>query len=330
MTAPKLPYLRLPADDPRGGLVRAVLASPRLLAALPADELDTLCTAHASAEAAVKAAQALPAVEDNLEAELDKAHRAGKPTDPAKLITRLGAAQAAKANRDAAVQLLSQFPHRFAQEIISLITDHTEDFYAVLQQDLDDILDQAEAAVAELNGAESADAAIDAGAADAWSSLRAQTRAYHDVRLLQATLLRSENNLGHFAPGAPGLAAAYFGGIREVYPNYVTEATRGARDLLGGTVVTAPFDLFATDSPAHLLAIVKLRGRLNPWVASADEAMDAHAAVRIAQPAVVYAPREAGRLTAGSQAFNDGVRRARLESATRDADERADLASGMR
>src|SRR4051794_33530700 len=122
-----VPNLRLHTQDPETRLVRTVLASERLLDVLPQDRLDELCQAHASAEAALAAARALPVPADDLTAELDAAHRAGKPIDAAALVARLGAAQAAKDNRDAALRLLATFPSRYSGEIVRLIVNATDD-----------------------------------------------------------------------------------------------------------------------------------------------------------------------------------------------------------
>src|SRR4051794_19470324 len=122
MTVAPVPALRLHLQDSETKLVRTVLGSARLLGVLPADERDHLFQAHAAAEAAVAAARLLPR-EDTaaLEAEIDAAHRAGSPIDPAELLARVGAAEAARSHRDSTLRFLESFPGKYAQNIIRLI-----------------------------------------------------------------------------------------------------------------------------------------------------------------------------------------------------------------
>jgi hypothetical protein len=275
--ARKIPNLRLHAQDPETRLVRTVLASERLLGVLPQDELDALCTAHAAAEAAVVAARELPVAGDNIEAELDAAHRAGKPTDVAELVARFGAAQAARDHHAAAVRLLGTFPGRYTDDIIRLIVNHTAAFYGALQDDLDALLDRAEPIVTALDGVSSADEAFDKGKADEWAQLRTLTREYHDLRQEHFNLLRSED-LTNFAPGSPRLAAAMFAGISSVIPDL---ASREKTADLMGRPLTLPFPVYATDDVAHLLAAVRQRSALQPYVGTPEDAGDAELQVRL-------------------------------------------------
>ena len=59
-------------------------------------------------------------------------------------------ARAAQASRERTVQLLRSLPSSYRAEVLALIGSASDDFYGVLSDELDDVLDRAETIVAAM------------------------------------------------------------------------------------------------------------------------------------------------------------------------------------
>ena len=271
------PEIRLPVDDSRGRLIRAVFKSPRLTSALPAS-FDELTSALTAAKAAAEEARRMPVPSDDLADELDATLRAGGSVDVADLLTRVGAAETARAHREAALKLIEGLPLRYKNELIKLVMDAEDALYEKLSADLDALLDAAEAVVARLGSVSTSDEAVDAGLADDWRELRRLADAYKAIRADHASLLHATSD-GAGSPEA--LARLYFAGID-------VTVMRTARDLLGQTT-TASFDPLSMTSET-LLEIVKRRAELSPRIGRPGD--DADGSVVISDTFAVPAVRD--------------------------------------
>lgn len=198
-TAPALTAPRIHFSNPTEPekLAATVLNSPRLLAAVPSEELSDLFTAYTAATRATAKARLLPAVEHaDAVTDLDKRLRAGEEIDPARLVAELSAAQAAREARARTVELLNSMPGRYASEIVAVLGDYEDDYYdEALAPALAEILDAAAAVAAELEGIDSAEAAIDAGKAEVWARLRPLAQELASVRADHFALLRTADPL---------------------------------------------------------------------------------------------------------------------------------------
>jgi hypothetical protein len=326
-----MPDLRLGLHHPHRKLVRAVLDAPRLLAVIPAGPLDDLIAAHDAATTAAAAARQLPVEADDFEAEIDATLRAGSPVDPAELLARMGATQAAREHRDATLRLLDVFPGRFEGEIVNRLVSHLDDYYAVLRRELEDLLNRAEVADAALSGITTAEEAIDSGLAAEFAEVRALSREYHSLRQSHLSLFNyeKERNYGNGAamPGKDLTGFALFAGVADDIADYRRIARGEITDMEGKPLpVPLPWPVLDTSSLEHFLRSVRNRATLRPHVATADEAFDAASSVVIHEPNIaVPATREAGQLVPGTQQFEHMMRRARNAAADRIADERESL-----
>jgi hypothetical protein len=298
-TAPArtVPNLRLDAQHPDGRLVRAVLASPRLMAAIPAGPLDKLVTAHDAATKAASAARRLPVEDNDFAAEIDAAYRAGRAVDPADLLARMGAAQAATGERKAALRLLGSFPERYEAAMIREIASHLPAYYAALGSDLGDLFDRAEPLVAKLGGINTADEAWDAGLSPEWAEVRALTREYSALRATHLALFQAEEQ-ANYANGAPlpgkeMWGFAMFANVDQCVDDYV-RIVRGTVTGMDGrpVAVPLPWPVLDPSSLEHFLRAVRDRAALQPHVGTMDEALDASNRVVIRDDAVTATPLE--------------------------------------
>lgn len=294
---PAVPSLRLSASHEK--LAAAVLASPRLLSAIPADELDPLFIAHAGATKAATAARRLPAPESaNVAAKVEADLLAGRDVDPAELVEKMAAATVATADRDRAVALLNTMPSSFASRIVQTVNAWEDELYVALGDALDELLDRAEPIVFELAGITTADDAIGAGKVAEWTTLRDLAAEHGSLRLDHGKMLRAAD-VSNFHVGSPALAWAYFAGLDDVAPTFLAEARNESHDLMGRPTTRAPFPVLAVDDPAHFRAVVERRAQLRPVVRTADEALAAYneAGLRLAAGTSTARQLDAGPVT---------------------------------
>jgi hypothetical protein len=275
--------LRFSSRDAHQRTAAAVVSSPRLLAAVPAEELAPLFAAYEGATKAREAAKALRLEAADVAAEVDAQLRQGAEIDPAALVARVGEAQAVTARRNQTTRLLEALPQRYTDEIAGVIADHVPAFYEALSTDLAELLDEAEDVVSELGTVSDADGAISAGKVAEWTKLRELAERYAALRADHVRLLRLEDNGPNFANGGPSLGFAFFGGLDDVVPGWAKAGQTTTTDLTGRPVTSEPFPVLDVASVAHFLAVVRMRGELAPHVVDADEASDlrAEAAGRI-------------------------------------------------
>lgn len=315
--------LRFSPRDAHQRIAAAVFASPRLLAAVPADELRPLFSAFEGATRVRDAAKALPAPSEDIAAEVDAQLRRGVEVDPAALLARIGDAAAATARRAAAVELLATLPERYTTEVAGVVAQYVPEFYAALGVELDELLDAAEPAVAALDarGVTNADGAISAGLVAEWQTVRAAADQYASLRADHVRLLRLEDTGPDFAVGAPTLGYAYFRSLDDVVPGFAKTGQTPEADILGQRHAAASFPVLDVGDVRHFLAVVRLREQLRPHVVDTDEAvaLRGEAAGRIVDPGFAVSRQ----LTAQHVATLGRVRNA---GATRDAEERRDLA----
>ncbi len=290
------PRIRFTAPTEREKLASIVLRSPRLLAAVPEEELVGLFTAYNAATKAADAAGRLPAAEGaDAVADLDKRLRAGEDIDPAALVAELAEAQTARENRERVIDLLNSRPGRFASEIADVLNDYEDDYYGALSDALTDVLNRAAPVVANLEGVDSAEAAIKAKKAEDWASLIALAQEVSSVRADHFALLRTADE-HNFHNDAPALAFAYYRNLDAVLPSFFRVIRKEERDMRG-RAGEVPAWVFDQGLVASLLICVRHRDVLTPYVGTADQARtamgDAHARLAEDGPA---GPRPGGQL----------------------------------
>ncbi|MGR7027322.1 hypothetical protein [Geodermatophilus sp. URMC 62] len=260
---------------------RVVQKHPRLTAMLPA-EVDELVTGFLGAKALAAAVSDLPVESVDLTDEVDASLRAGEVPDAAELVDRYATAKR-KADELRAVRAeLAALPVRFVSDIVRMINEEVRVMPDVLAEELDELLDRAAEVVAQLDGIDSAEAAVDAEKAAEWRQLKTLAAEYADLRQAQVALARLENPL-NLTPGSVGLALIMFGGIERVVPDLARRLTSQVRNAITGEAITAlPFPLFDLGSPLHLLAVARSRAVLEPHVVHPSEIAERLAAVHAA------------------------------------------------
>jgi hypothetical protein len=293
LTVPKL-HLGLPPEE---RLAHLVLNSERLLQALPADKLADLFHAFEAATEAVREARRLP-IEPDIAAEVDAALKAREPIDPAALVKRVAAVAdahlrtghgdrqyvATSSPRDHVITVLGEAVVTVTDRIVSLVGDHTGDYFAALSNDLTVLMDQAEPVADVLTGVSSPEAAIRAKRADDWAQLLELTSEYAALRTEQRTLLGYTSEIpANVGDGTAGLLRSYFAGMSNLWPNFDLHV-RGSSslpqvvhtDVMGRETPgrsQAPFPVFDVSSPLHLLAVVRSRDLLLPHVGQGSAAV---------------------------------------------------------
>ncbi|MGR7025680.1 hypothetical protein [Geodermatophilus sp. URMC 62] len=291
---------------------RVVQKHPRLAAMLPA-EVDELVTGFLSAKALAAAVSDLQVESVDLTDELDASLRAGEVPDAAELVDRYATAKR-KADELRAVRAeLAALPVRFVSDIVRMINEEVRVMPDVLAEELDELLDRAAEVVAQLDGIDSAEAAVDAEKAAEWRQLKTHAAELAELRSAQIALARLEDPL-NLTPGSAGLALLLFGGIERVVPDLARRLTSQVRNAItGDAITTLPFPLFDLGSPLHLLAVLRNRNLLQPHVARPEEIAERLAAVHGAsEPAAVQPDRtRSAQLGGEHEAMRDMSRRAR-------------------
>lgn len=324
-TRPAVPVLRFSAEATEAErLAAVVLASPKLWAVIAPDDVDPLVLGHEAATKALQAVAALPTPEHTSAAATVEARlRSGEVPDVAALVEELAADQAARVARKTTADLLSTMPPKFRREIVATVEAYAPDYFDALSADLDAVLDAAAETVANLNGATTADEAIENGTADEWRRLRAISHEYAELRYTHLALLRVTDRAA-FSAGSTAWAFAMFAGLADVLPRFVQITSGADRDLAGNPAGLA-WPVYDVADVAHLLAVVRLRDRLRPHVASPDQASSAMAqagTVGVAVPA----PLDRSLTDAQREAL---LQRARAEAGNRGQAEREELAARM-
>lgn len=214
--------------------------------------------------------------------------------------------------------------------MVGILVQHLDNYYAALKTDLDDLLDRAEPVADKLTGITTGDEAIDADLSAEWGELRSLSREYASLRSSHLSLLNYETSRnygsGEALSGKELIGHAFFANVAENVPDYARIARGEVTDMHGKIIpVPLPWPVLDPSSLEHFLRAVRDRAALRPHVATADEAADARDHIVIADPGVSYAPREPGRLRAGSQEFEYVMARARSAGQARHAEEREEM-----
>jgi hypothetical protein len=286
-------------DSRTGKLARNVAASERLSAMLPQDEVAELLAGYeASTETLTAAKKIIPALPDVFTM-LDPTFRKGKAADPAKLISELAAAQAERDQAARTVEVLATIPERYIDKLEQLITSSVDGFTEGLDAHLQELLDEAETVLAAMGpGVTDAQSSIDAGKVAEWTRWRELHAAYQALRRDHMEVLRaSTSSPSNFAPQAAATGHAFFLNLDEAVPNYARVMDSGPTPTLDGKILAQfPLPIHDFADPAHFLAVVDHRGRLQPVVEHADEALARSArAVERAQAEAGGQPAPVGR-----------------------------------
>jgi hypothetical protein len=270
-------------------LARVVKRHKRLQAILPA-EVAELVRALVTVKATAEAVAALEVETVDFATELDAGLRAGVQPDAAELVQRYATTQRASDEVRAVRAQVNALPPRYAADIVRVINDAALTFPDELADQLDQLLDDAAPLAAQLDGIDSADAALEAGAGDAWLALKVTAADYADLRAAQIDLARVED-AASVTPGSVGLALLMFGGIERVVPDLARRLTGQVRNAITGEAITAlPLLLFELDSPLHLLAVLRDRDLLQPIVARPSEIAERRTALHEASELVGAQP----------------------------------------
>src|SRR3712207_708296 len=179
-------------DDAK--VVRVIQQHQRLSALLPAG-IEPLVTAYVTAKAtAAEVAKLKKADAPDFGALLDADLKAGRQPDAADLVKKYAAAQREAAEIRVVVAQLDALPARYHADVVREVQAAAETIPEALADDLDEILDRAAPLVADLDGINSADQALDARRGDAWLALKALTAEYAEVRDAQLALNRAEDS----------------------------------------------------------------------------------------------------------------------------------------
>lgn len=256
------------------GVAYRIAKAPALLDLVPDDDLAPLVVAH---DAALKAAREAAALKletaDDVSAEVASDVRAGVVVEPADVMTRLADAQTAEAQRASTVRLFSTIQEGLRDDISAILADAEHDLWPALAGQLDDVLDRADEIVSALGDVDSAEAAIDAGKAAEWASLKEIVSDYERIRAGHVALFRSRDSM--IGNRDDQMAYAFF--RSPVLPS------RDRGMLTGAAAEHAPtgstFDPWDTGSIAHLLFVARHRDDLRPYIGTPEDAAQARAGV---------------------------------------------------
>jgi hypothetical protein len=271
--------IRFPRDRQ---LPNRVVRSPRLLSFIPAEELDPLVAAYSAAQRAAKDAAAVKFEADDITEGVRASIQKGEDIDAAALVRRLAQQAALRDAHRNAVAFFQTLPNGPRDDLAGLIMDYRPELYAGLGEHLDSVLDRATKAVADLDGAHDAEAAMDANKAREFSAFRALVAEHASIRGDYIQILNADGD-HPFNAGDPRFALALFGGIVDVYPDILPPGPDAPR--LAGWQHTRPepFPIYEYADREHLLYVVQHRAPLKPHIVTAAEATTALKAAKAAK-----------------------------------------------
>ena len=293
-------------DSQTGRLARNIAASERLSALLPQGQVAELLAAYDAATKTVEEARKLrPELPDIFE-KLDPTFRAGRPADVAKLVTELAEAQAKRDQAVRTIEALAAIPDRYATELAQLIHNSADGFTERLDEQLQELLNEAEEVLKDMAGVTDASSAIAEDKVEQWKRWIALHESYQALRRDHLELLRASDSSGNFAPNRPAIGYSFFRQLDSALPNFITALGDGGR-----TSDRLPFAVLDPADPGHWMAVVSERALLEPAVEFADEAVaQASAAARRAAEQEPGVQPEPGRLAQ----YHGGAEQAMLNS----------------
>ncbi len=287
----RLATVRWPADS----TARKLTTSPYLAALLEddaglADGLDRYSAAfRVSTEAARLSRQATGS---DVTEEITAAILAGDEDAAGHMARIVESCATTRENTEAAAQL-ENISDGFLSSLARDVDAATDGLLAQIAARLDVLLEAGTVALAELGEARTAEAAIDAGRTEAWTSLRAIHRDYVELRSGHTSLLRAERP-NNFTDGSDQLAWAYFARPEAAFPALgavaAGEVQTATHRLDVRAVAASSVNLADPRDFNHLLLAIEGRGLVGTHAASAVDALDARSVA-------IAAARAAGERT---------------------------------
>jgi hypothetical protein len=265
---------------PAGSTARRIARSPYLVGLLDSDELTKLRVEYSNAHRiAAKAALLARQAGGDLDAEITEAVRNG--ADAEDLMARIVEARTTRDQRSEAAKMLDVIASRILSELARFLDGAAEDLLDVLAEKLDEILDRGADAVAALDGARTAEEAIEKDLAAEWATLRAVHREYIALREGHTTLARALDQTS-YRDGHDAFAWAFWTRPELIWPQLPAvslsdaHVRTGRLDVYG--VEASPVDLINPRDLGHFLSAVTRRDEVGPRVAHPDDAKEARGA----------------------------------------------------
>jgi ElaB/YqjD/DUF883 family membrane-anchored ribosome-binding protein len=256
-----------------GRLARHIATSERMTALLPRDEVNALLAKHRAAVQTLEAARKLRPELPDIAAKVEPAFAKGEAVDPAGLIDELAEAQTKHDQITKVIAALAGIPDACQYELEVLINRSADGFIEKLDEQLQDLLDEAEEVLQTLGGVTDPASAIAEDKVEQWKRWTALHRAYISLRRDHLEVLKASAPAGNFAQGRPAIGYAFYRSLASAVPDFVAALEDG-----GATRARLPFNILDPADPEHWRMTVVTRKILEPVVEFADEAIAASAA----------------------------------------------------